>query len=319
MSRRNVLVTGASSPIGERLVKTLLEDSRVHRIIAVTGTDPATAPLHAHPRLRILQVDLRRERQVHDLLFGPAREWDIDVLCHTSMHRSARDVGKSVYAFNVEAVRAILMLGERHPTIRRLVLRSAGEVYQVQRDLPVLIGEDHPINMGGNAPQWVRDRVEADLTVCVRMGLSKLQIVVLRMAEALGPGTGSQLYDYLESPVCFRPAGYDPMVNVLSIDDTVGALQRAIHSDKQGVFNVPGADSLPLSAAIRMWGRLGLPIPGFWLTPLYRLRSGITGHEFRYGMNRRRFHYSGILDGARARAELGFVPCHPVSWPSQDR
>ena len=316
MRPRNVLVTGASSPIGERLVRTLLQDSRVDRVIAVAGGPPDETPLHPQPRLRVLQVDLRREREVHELLFGPARAWAIDTICHTSMHRAARDEGRAVYAFNVEAVRAILLLGERHPTIRRLVLRSAADVYQVQRDLPVLIGEDHPINMGAKAPQYVRDRVEADLTACVRMGLSNLHIVVLRMAEALSPGTGSQLYDYLESPVCFRPAGFDPMVNVLSVEDTVTALRLAIHSDCQGVFNVPGADSLPLSAAIRKWGRLGLPVPGFSMTPLYRLRARVTGTDFRYGMNRRRFHYSGILDGTRARAELGFEPAHPVSWPA---
>ena len=46
------------------------------------------------------------------------------------------------------------------------------------------------------------------------------------MTEALAPGTGSQLYDYLESPVCLRPAGYDPMVNLLTIEDAALALQK---------------------------------------------------------------------------------------------
>jgi UDP-glucose 4-epimerase len=321
MSGRSVLVTGASDPIGERLVRLLLEDSRVDQVIAVTGIAPAEAPLPADPRLRCLQVDLRKSRKVQEVLFGPARDVGVDVVVHTAMSRSAREEGGAVHAFNVEATRNLLELCERHPSVRRLVLRSAAEVYQRERDLPVLIGEDHLLNMDGNVPQWVRDRVEADLTTCARMGLSRLSIAVLRMAEVLAPGTGSQLFDYLESPVCLRPAGYDPMINVLTIEDAVIALSRALHAQASGVFNVPGADTLPLSACIRRWGRVGIPLPGFALTPLYRWRRRFTGHDFRYGMNRRRFHYSGVLDGTRARDVLGYVPSHPVSWPvpSADR
>lgn len=315
MKVRNVLVTGVGEPIGERLVRLLLTDSRVGHVIGISGREPSTLPLPPQERLTCFRVDLRRSRQVHEVLFGPAREHAIDVVVHTAMSRSAAEEGESVYAFNVESVRSLIELGERHPTIERLVLRSAAEVYQRQRDLPVLIGEDHPLNLQGNAPQWVRDRVEADLTACTRMGLSTLDIVVLRMAEVLAPGTGSQLFDYLESAVCFRPAGYDPMINVLTIEDAAIALSRAVHADAYGVFNVPGADTLPLSACIRKWGRVGIPVPGPWLTPLYRWRARFTGHDFRYGMNRRRFHYSGVLDGSRAREVLGYVPAHPVSWP----
>ena len=71
-------------------------------------------------------------------------------------------------------------------------MRSCVEVYQVQRDLPALISEEHPLNMNEGAPQWVRDRVEADVTACTRMGLASFDILVLRMAEILAPGTGSQ-------------------------------------------------------------------------------------------------------------------------------
>jgi UDP-glucose 4-epimerase len=315
MSRLNVLVTGASNPIGERLIRILLADSRISRILAVCGTDPSALPLPREDRLQSVQVDLRRTRRVRQLLFGPAQELAIDTVLHLAMHHSAHDSGAGVHAYNVESLRSIIELSERHPTIRRLVIRSSAAVYQVRRNLPNYIEEDHPLNLHGNAPQWIRDRVEADVNACARMGMSSLQIAVLRMTEALAPGTGSQLYDYLESPVCLRPAGFDPMVNLLTIEDSALALQKAALSEAQGIFNIPGADTLPLSACIRSWGRLSLPFPDQLLSPLYRLRYRLTGHDFRYGMNRRRFLYSGVLDGERARNILGFVPCHPVIWP----
>lgn len=316
MERLNVLITGADNPIGERLIRIMLGDSRIRRILAVSGADPSALPLPSEPRLQCIQVDLRRTRRVRHLLFGPARDLAIDVVVHLALHRSAHDSGTGVHAYNVEALRSIVELSERHPSIRRLVVRSSAAVYQMQRNLPNHIEEDHPLNLHGNAPQWIRDRVEADVTACARMGMSKLQIAVLRMTEALAPGTGSQLYDYLESPICLRPAGYDPMVNLLTIDDAALALQKAALSNAQGIFNIPGADTLPLSACIRSWGRLSLPFPQQLLSPLYRLRYRLTGHDFRYGMNRRRFLYSGVLDGERARQVLGYVPGHPIEWPA---
>ena len=312
----NVLVTGASTPVGERLVRTLLDDSRVGAVLAICGEDPTTLPLRERDRLTLIQADLSRSRKVKELLFGPARDLGVTVVAHVAMHRAAHASGGKVHAYNVEAVRSLLDLCERHPTITRLVLRSAAEVYLVKPSLPNLITEDHHLNMSGSAPQWVRDRVEADITACTRMGLSKLEIVVLRMAEALAPGTGSQLFDYLESRVCLRPAGFDPMVNVLTIEDSVAAIQKAIHHHAQGVFNIPGADTLPLSAVIRAWGRLGVPLPEVVLGSAYRWRTRFTGHDFLYGMNRRRFHFTGVLDGTRAREVLSFVPCHPVEWPA---
>ena len=46
-----------------------------------------------------------------------------------------------------------------------------------------------------------------------------------------------------------------------------------------------------------------------------RLRQHLRGGQFRYGMNRRRFHYSGILDGRRAMEILRYVPSQAISWP----
>ena len=67
---------------------------------------------------------------------------------------------------------------------------------------------------------------------------------------------------------------------------------------------------------MQKWGRVGVPLPSGLLTPIYHWRKRITGHEFRYGMNRRRFLYSGILDGTRARDVLGYQPRTGVDWPT---
>ena len=313
--QHNVLVTGSASPMGERLISRLLRDSRIGLVIAVY--DPrSTMTIPEGARLQHVALDLRRQRALHDLFFGAAKEQKIDVVVHTSQELKASREGASVRALNVHSVRSILDFAERHPTIRRLIVRSCVEVYQVQRDLPSLIQEQHPLNMNSGAPQWVRDRVEADVTACTRMGLSSLEIVVLRMAEILAPGAGSQMYDYLQDPICFRPVGFDPMLNFLTIEDAATAFHKAVHSLGYGVYNIPGADTLPLSMTINSWGRVGVPAPERSLIVYYRMRRLLAGGQFRYGMNRRRFHYSGVLDGLRATQGLKYVPSHPINWPA---
>jgi UDP-glucose 4-epimerase len=314
---RGVLVTGADAPVGEWLVRAMLAEGLVDHVLAVGTRRPEEAlPIEHATRLTYLQVDLLKERAVRDMLFGPARDLGVEVVIHTAMSRSAMEEGGRIHALNVEATRSLLALCERHPTIHRFVLRSFAEVYKVQHDLPILIAEDHPVNLHPGAPQFVRDRVEADLHACVRMGLSPLQIVVLRCAETLAPGTGSQLFDYLDAPFCARPLGYDPMINVASLRDIVHALSCAMRARESGVFNIPGFDTLPLSLAIHKWGRISVALPEMFLSSIYRWRQRVGDHDFRYGMNRRRFHYSGVLDGRRARDVLGYVPMHPVAWPA---
>ncbi len=311
-----VLVTGATTHIGHALIRALLADPTCEHVLAVGAEEhPATLPGYGSDRLVYQRADLTRSREVRRLLFGPARELGIESILHTALHRSATDKGSRVRALNVESTRQLLYLAERHPTLRRFVFRSHGDVYRVGPGRPVLISEDHPLELSPSAPQYIRDRIEADITVCTRMGLSPLRMIVLRCAEILAPASGSQLYDYLSSPVCFRPLGFNPMLNLMSIEDAVDAMVLALGSEADGVFNIPGADTLPLSEVVRAWGRRGLAVPGPLLAPLYRVRASTLGMEFRYDMNYRRFHFSAVLDGTRARGVLGYVPSHPIQWP----
>lgn len=311
-----VLVTGATTPVGRRLVEVLLDSGPDTRVLAVGIETEEQSKLPGHERLAYERVDLRRGRGVRELLYGPARELEVETIVHAAHHRSASDVGSKVHAINVESTRSLLLQAERHPTIRRFIFRSHVEVYGVRTDLPSVFAEDHPLNFSPSAPQWLRDRVEADLTVCARMGMCELQIAVLRTSECIAPECGSQLFDYLRSRVCMRPMGFDPMLNLLSVEDLVQALASATRSDAQGVFNIPGADTLPLSTVIERVQRLEIPIPGPLLRPLYRLRSLTRGTQFRYDLNAGRFHFSGVPDGTRAERVLGYEPSNPIDWSS---
>lgn len=305
-----VLVIGATTPLGRALVEVLAQAPDVEHVLAA-GREPIAA---LPAGVRYVAVDLTHARAVHDLLWGPARKSEIDTVVHLAHHRAACETGAKVHAQNVVATRQLVRSCAEHPTIRRLVYRSFAEVYALAATTSGLLDEEAPLAFEAEAPAWLRERIEADLTVCAHLG-GPLQIAVLRLAEVLARDSGSQLWDYLSSRVCLRPLGFDPMLNVLSIDDAVAALRAASHTSATGVFNIPGADTLPLSRAIAESLRIEVPTPGPLLAPLYALRRGLTGFELRYDLTGRRLHLAGVLDGSRARRELGYAPSHPVDWP----
>jgi len=311
-----VLVTGATTPLGCRLVQGLLQRPELGTVLAVGAEPEPPASIDTtSPRLVYERADLTRPREVQRLLFGPAKKLALSRLIHTALHRSAADEGSRIHALNVESTRELLSGAERHASLRHFVFRSHADVYRIDPRHAVLLDEQDPLDLSAQAPQRVRDRVEADVTVCTRMGLSPLSITVLRCAEILAPQMGSQLYDYLASRVCLRPLGFDPMLNLMTIEDATLALVLTLNKPENGIFNIPGADTLPLRRAIALWGRTGVALPGPLLTPLYAVRASAFGMEFRYDMNHRRFHFSAILDGRRAREILGYVPKHPIEWP----
>ncbi len=308
-----VMLTGASTPLGVALMDGLLADPTIDRVLAVGRETQAPRP--PHQKLTYFRVDLRRPRIVHDLLWGPAHDLGVDAVVHGMQHRSSADRGRRVHVQNVEATRELILGCREHPMIRRFVYRSFAEVYALQQATSDLLDEDAPLDFDPAAEQWVRDRVEADLTVCAQLG-GRLSIAVLRMAEIPTAAMGSQLWDYLQSRVCLRPLGFDPMINVLALSDAAAAVQLALRSDAKGVFNIPGRDTLPLSRVIVESRRADLPVPGPLLAPLYGLRRRVAGFEFRYEMNFRRFHFGGLLDGKRAKELLGYLPRASVQWPA---
>ncbi|MCB9681713.1 MAG: hypothetical protein H6733_09600 [Alphaproteobacteria bacterium] len=310
-----VLISGATTPLGAALAADLrAHDDGPVLCVGVEADELAADVLPAGVDYQ--RVDLTRPRHVRSLLFGPVRRLGVSAVVHLAAHRDARREGGRVHRLHVDATRLMLRLADDLPSVRTFVHRSSVLVYKNRTDQADVFREDAPLELSPRAPQWVRDRVEADVTACAHMGTGRVRVAVLRCAELLAPDVGSQLWDYLSGRVCLRPAGFDPMIEVLSVADAVAALRAAVTHGAGGVFNIGGADVLPLSSAIRLSGRDALPVPGPLLGPLYRLRAAVSDRSFRYDVNRHLLHFNGVLDGRRAAEVLGYRPTHPVTWPA---
>lgn len=302
-----VVVLGGTQPLGARLAGRLAAEGR--RVVVV-GAEPEGA-VPVPPGVVHRRVDLTDE-QVHHALSEVCRPLGAVAVVHLAFHRVPRAGG----GLDAEVTRRVLQFAEAHPAVRHLVHWSTADVYAQDLGRPTVLREDHPLELDPRAPPWVRDRVASDLAVSTRMGVTPaLTLTVLRCAEILAPDTGSPLLDWLGSRVCLLPMGFDPILNVLSLEDAARAFALALATPTVGAFNVRGADTLPLSRLARRWGRRVVSLPGPLLGPIYAARRAVRRSTFRYAANAARFHTNGVLDGGRAAAVLGYRPAHPVDWP----
>lgn len=311
---RKVLVTGGETTLGRAIAEALARDPAVHSVLCVHAPHaPSSALPEGAPRVMHVPLDLGRPREVRDLLFSE-RARAISAVVHAPSAFGQPPPSAHARRGVVQATEHLLRVCDEQPQIARFVYVGSGSVYRIDTDEPTLIDENHPLELAASAPQSVRERIEADLVVCARIGVSRLSIAVLRCAEILAPGTGGQLHDYLGSRVCLRPLGYDAMLNVLSLHDVANAARLATLSHERGVFNIPGLDTLPLTELIHRAGKLGVPLPGPALAPLYRLRALTTAFRFRYAPERQRFHFGAILDGREAKRAFDYAPARRVRF-----
>ncbi|MEO0604827.1 MAG: NAD-dependent epimerase/dehydratase family protein [Myxococcota bacterium] len=309
IGKHGLLISGGTQPLGLQLARRWTEQARGP--VLVLGVEPEDdVPLPGS--VAYAQVDLTRTRDVEAVVRREAPRRGLDTIVNLAFHR---DPHREEPQLNVEATRTFLRIARDEPGIRHLVHRSTSDVYRHRGNQPDVIREDCPLDHDPTTPRWIRERVEGDALMCAASGTCPgLTVTVLRCAEILAPRMGSQLYDYLSSRVCLRRMGFDPMLNLLSIDDAVRAFELALEHRPEGPVNVPGADTLPLSRAIRLWGRNGLPLPSGLLGPVYYLRHRLRGSTFDYRVNLDRFHYNGVLCGQRARQTMHYRPQTTIAW-----
>ena len=146
------------------------------------------------------------------------------------------------------------------------------------------------------------------------MDSKNINIVILRPTNIVGRNIHGTLNAYFDSPICLKPMGYDPMINLIHVRDVVGAIQLCVHKKVHGIFNLSGKETAPLSEFIRLNDarKLGLPGPLIPLVNSVLRRLGLTRHY--YSVEADIMHHSALLDDARARKTLDWKPKNHIRF-----
>jgi UDP-glucose 4-epimerase len=295
-----VLVTGMGGELGTRVAQLLEEETAVTEIAGVDFVPP---------RRRLRRAEFRRiDPLQRDRLRDFVLEFAPSAVAHFGVYEPASRMGPAQAAERTDLCTIVaLSAAARAGRLERLVLRSGLEVYGRGRGSASVPDESVPPEPATPYGQSLL-QVEA-----VAAGLGRrhgVSVASMRYAPVVGSHVPSPLGRLLRMPAVPVSATSDPPFQLLHPEDACVAMVRALMAGYDGPLNVAGGGAASPWQAVRLGGRVPVPVlPWVWpwasrlvelagaaIAPhvVELLRSGCTG------------------SGQRAVEELGLAPPRPT-------
>ena len=290
---RKVVITGISGRLGRIVAR------RLHHELdwQIVGLD--RRPMIGRPKdIEHHQVDLR-SKKARDIF----RAGDVDALVHLGVMHDPRARPAELYSWNITGTSKLLEYCQAY-RVPKLVLVSSANVYGPRPDNPQFLTEDAPLLAAQRFPQ-MRDLVEIDHLVSTFLWRAQqVETVILRPVHIVGPvHNAPSNYLRIERPPILL--GFDPMVQLIHVQDVAQAIATALAPGRRGIYNLVGPGEVPLSTILKELGRESVAIPHPFARPILSL-------AFRFGLSSFPvaeldfIRYVCMVDGRRAWAELGF-------------
>jgi UDP-glucose 4-epimerase len=296
--KRRVLITGVSRFLGLRLAKRLEDDPDIEQVVGVDLEEP---PIRIKG-LEFIRADIR-----NPLIARVLEATEVDSVVHTNiLSRPARLGGRfEMKENNVIGTMQFLAAAQRATKIKKLVMKSSTAVYGSNPSEPSLIPEDHAarqVDLSGYAKDCAEAETFArDFTRRRR----DVDTVILRTQNVIGPTVKTNISEYLSLPVVPTALGFDPRLQLLHEEDAVEALYRSLMGDARGIFNIAAEGVVFLSQAIRLMGRVPLPLLLPAAQPTAALLRRMRVVDFPADQLRL-IVYGRVVSTRRASEQLGF-------------
>jgi len=292
---RRILVTGAATRIGGRLIQ-ILEQAQETEVLAVDDLDPVE---HFTSRFERLNID--------HLSFA---RFLLDKKPHTVIHlqtvdRSALLGATRAHEESTVGAQALFGAIGRCTTVRHVIVKSDGAFYGAGPRSPSVVSV-------GTKPARSSDRYQRDLEQMesfvheMAERHDHVDYTILRLAPIFGPTIQNPLSAYLTLPGVPTRLGFDPRIQLISEHDALNAFLHVADHPVPGTFNVAGSGQLYLSRILRLGRRVPQPLPK------RAFRTALRGLE-RVGIPLPRhtvslLKYGRVMDTAGVEQVLGFAP-----------
>jgi UDP-glucose 4-epimerase len=307
MSRR-VLVTGADTFWGGRMIQALEDDPSMEVILGM-GTHVPAMPFE--------RAEFVRADQNYSILNRIVKATQVDTILHTFLITNSTTVPRrAMHEINVIGTMNLLAAaGAAGSSVRHIVIKSSTLVYGSAASDPNTFLED------AVRTSPVRNIVERSLIEAE--GLVRdfaednpgTRVTVLRFANVLGTHLTTPISRNLSRPICPFIFGFDPLLQFIEEEDVVRALLHVTRARIPGLYNVAGDGRLPWSEVAAICGTRLVPLSPyaiFKIRPLARLFDLPEELEdlLRYGrgVDTRRFAATGFTyDSTSAGAVQSFI------------
>jgi UDP-glucose 4-epimerase len=169
--------------------------------------------------------------------------------------------------------------------------------------------EDTPLMASQRFPE-MRDLIAVDMHAqSFFYRHPEIETVVLRPVHIVGPHIKNAPSNYLRLKRPWALMGFDPMVQLIHVEDACLAMAAALRPGVRGVYNVVGPGEVPLSATFRELGHTPIPVPHIFARPLLRRLfdfhlASFPPPELDY------LQWGCTVDGSRFVKDVGFAPKH---------
>ena len=301
--KQRVAITGIAGNLGRAVAR------RLHRQFDVIGID--RRPVRHLPKdIEIENVDIRR-RRMEDIF----RREQLDAVVHLNIMHDPRTQQEEHHTFNIVGTQKIFRLASDHRVPKIIVLSSA-DVYGPHPSNDQFLTEDAPL-MGGQSFDAIRDLIALDMFCNTFFWRHpEIETVILRPVHICGRvNNAPSRYLRLERPVTVL--GFDPMVQLIHVEDVVTAIEKALTPGVRGVFNIAGPSPVPLSLVFEKMGkephRLPEPAARAMLEAAWTL--GVSDWPV---PELNHIKYICMVDDSRAREKLGFDHDHSLDEILED-
>jgi len=305
----NVLVTGVTTSIGRNLVMHLMNNRKVGVVLGVAQPEKPYYFNDLPPEKFIYRkCDILKYRQLKNLFLSQTfRQSEINAVVHLAFNnRPIR--GEDIHRLNVEGTRDLLKQCLEREGITKFVFKSSDVVYKLTPHNPIFLDENAPLNFDPDVDQWIKDRVDADMICRSFMDNGRVKIVILRMTNIIGRNVAAQFNSYFDSRPVIKTMGFNPLGNLLHMKDVIEAINLALFKNVQGIYNIAGRDTAPITTFVNLNGRrlVSIPEPLMPVVNWAQRKLGLT--RYYYSVDKERQKYTALLDISKAARELDYQP-----------
>lgn len=246
----------------------------VERVRAIESRPPR--PQRAHRADSTVDVDGDGDGDIDVVPFVPdprplgeylAKE-RIDTVVHASLVPDR--CGATAQAREADVIGAMCLgaaIGQTGSPVRSFIVASSSGVYPIGSDAALLQDEHQPFlpDSAGIAASIAEAEDYARETA---NRLPHVNVAILRLQQLAGPGVAGSLARLLARSPVPSPVGFDPAIQLLHVEDAVGALVHAIEQELAGLYNVASAGLIRFGDAVEAVGRAAVPVPPLGIAAL---------------------------------------------------
>ncbi len=247
---KSVLITGCSGEIGSALVRSLLLDPEIERVVGIDVQPPDR--FHGDRFVFIA-------RDVREPLDALLRQHGIDTVVHAAfvvqpIHNTALQ-----FAIDVAGTRSVVQSAAA-AKVESFVHLSSATVYGAHADQQEPMSEESPLRPNRGFV-YAENKVAAEgIVEEFRRQAAFRAVTVLRPSFVAGPNSRNALFRHISRRFALLPRAQSPL-QLTHIEDLIEILRRVIHRTVDGIFNVGAEGALTASQMMARLHNYSLAVP----------------------------------------------------------